>query len=336
MSISIIIPAYNAAKTIARCLNSVLAQEDMQNIKEVLVIDDGSKDDTAEIVKFYEKKNPIIRLIQKVNEGVSSARNTGIRHASGEYIIFCDSDDEMMPVMCKRLYETLLYTEADLGICGYKEKSLKHSQSRIPQGSEQIKKFLIQDCFDDLFYGFYLNQPWNKIFKRDRIVHLFDESLQNGEDIKFILDYLSDSPQCAIISEDLYVVHTENEDSLSRQRINALKSTCDVQLCLWSFITNNKINTSFERFSDYCISLLWAPAVDGIMRNQFNSKEAASQINLSYDYTVMLHKLNPSGLVNRLTRIVALSRKYKFLALEFSALVYMKRCMKSVKKRNFK
>ncbi len=328
MSISIIIPAYNAEKTIERCLNSVLAQEEIKNIKEVLVVDDGSKDNTVEIVKSFETRFSVVKLIQKVNGGVSSARNEGIRQATGEYIIFCDSDDEMKPQMCKRLYETLLHTDADLGICGYEEKSIIDVREIIPSSSENPRLEKIQNCFDELFYGFFLNQPWNKIFRRKRIGSFFDESLQNGEDIKFVLEYMVQNPNCMIIPEALYVVHTENDNSLSRQRINALKTTTEIQICLWSFINQMNIETSMEQFASYCISLLWAPAVDGILLGQFNSKEAAEQIKLSDQYIRMLHKFSPDGLINKLTRLVVLFRKKYILSWEYTLLVVSKRLIK--------
>lgn len=325
MSISIIIPAYNAGKTIGRCLNSVLSQEEIKYIKEVLVVDDGSKDNTAEIVKSFETRFPAVKLIQKVNGGVSSARNEGIRQSTGEYIIFCDSDDEMKPQMCKRLYEALLYTNADLGICGYEEKAITGVWEIIPSSSESPRLEKIQNCFDELFYGFFLNQPWNKIFRRKRIDSVFDESLQNGEDIKFVLEYMVQNPNCMIISEALYVVHTENDNSLSRQRINALKTTTEIQLCLWSFINQMSIETSMEQFASYCVSLLWAPAIDGILLGQFNSKEAAEQIKLSDQYIKMLHRLSPSGLINKLTRRIVLFRKKYMLSWEYVLLVLGKR-----------
>ncbi len=87
MSISIIIPAYNAEKTIERCLNSIRNQKDEEFIREVLIIDDGSTDSTGKIVEKFSKIDSRFQLIRKENGGVSSARNEGLRQATGEYII---------------------------------------------------------------------------------------------------------------------------------------------------------------------------------------------------------------------------------------------------------
>ncbi len=107
-NISVIIPMYNAEKTILACLNSVIAQT-YNGIVEIIVIDDGSTDKSAQIVQEYTYTNPTIsiNLIQQKNKGVSSARNSGMVIAKGNWIAFLDSDDEWLPVKIERQVETL-------------------------------------------------------------------------------------------------------------------------------------------------------------------------------------------------------------------------------------
>lgn len=93
--ISIIIPAYNAEATLGRCLDTILAQTYPDF--EALVVDDGSGDNAFEILKSYAEKDSRIKAIHKENGGVSSARNLALSKAKGEYIAFCDSDDEVKP-----------------------------------------------------------------------------------------------------------------------------------------------------------------------------------------------------------------------------------------------
>ena len=133
MLISIIITTYNAEKTIERCLESVRLQKKKEKIKEVLIIDDGSTDSTNEIVEKFVKKDSCFRLIMKENGGVSSARNEGIRQATGEYIIFCDSDDEIKPELCEELLSAIQNKKCDMAICGYTEIHRCDSISRIPK-----------------------------------------------------------------------------------------------------------------------------------------------------------------------------------------------------------
>ncbi len=91
IELSIIIPVYNGEKVISRCIDSILNQS--FKAYEIIVVDDGSKDNTAEIVKAYRKANDNVRLLQKSNGGAGSARNTGIKNARGEFIMFIDADD---------------------------------------------------------------------------------------------------------------------------------------------------------------------------------------------------------------------------------------------------
>ncbi|HAV4804452.1 TPA: glycosyltransferase, partial [Acinetobacter baumannii] len=91
MLISIIIPAYNASKTICKTLESLIKQN--RSDFEVLIIDDGSTDDTYEICRDYINQKENFKLIKQKNKGVSSARNLGLRNASGDYIVFMDADD---------------------------------------------------------------------------------------------------------------------------------------------------------------------------------------------------------------------------------------------------
>lgn len=94
--ISTIIPLYNAEKYIARCLDSILAQDMDAGKLEIIVVDDGSTDGGAAIVDRYATKHSDIRLIKQANGGVSSARNRGLKEASGDYVHFVDADDALI------------------------------------------------------------------------------------------------------------------------------------------------------------------------------------------------------------------------------------------------
>ena len=116
--ISIIIPAYNIENYIAKCLDSLLNQT-YKNL-EIIVVDDGSSDDTGKIVDEYAVKYENIKLIHKKNGGVSAARNTGIEVASGYYIGFVDGDDTVDEEMFEVLINNAIKYNADISHCGYK------------------------------------------------------------------------------------------------------------------------------------------------------------------------------------------------------------------------
>ncbi len=107
--ISVVIPLYNGEKTITRTLNSVKNQTALDAICEIIVVDDGSTDKSTEIVQKYHVKNPTlpIRLLQKANGGVSTARNAGMTAATGEWIALLDADDEWFPEKTERQIEQI-------------------------------------------------------------------------------------------------------------------------------------------------------------------------------------------------------------------------------------
>jgi len=113
--ISVIIPVYNSAKSLDSCLQSVLNQT--YNNIEIILIDDGSKDNSGEICDDYSKKYNYIKTHHVVNGGPSKARNMGINYAKGEYIIFIDSDDYIANNMLEILYNNMKNYEADISMC---------------------------------------------------------------------------------------------------------------------------------------------------------------------------------------------------------------------------
>jgi glycosyltransferase involved in cell wall biosynthesis len=115
--ISIIVPVFNLQSELPRCLDSVLAQS-YSNI-EIIVVDDGSSDGSADIMRRYAKKEPRIKPVFQENGGVTSARLHGVREASGQWIGFVDGDDEIEPDMYERLLKNAVTYQADISHCGY-------------------------------------------------------------------------------------------------------------------------------------------------------------------------------------------------------------------------
>lgn len=117
MKISIIIPVYNISKYISNCLNSIIKQS-WTNL-EIIVVDDGSTDDTAQVAESYACEDHRIKVFRKKNGGVTSARIAGIGEATGDYIGFVDGDDIIEPDMYERLVTNAITYQADISHCGY-------------------------------------------------------------------------------------------------------------------------------------------------------------------------------------------------------------------------
>lgn len=120
--ISIIIPVFNASKTIDLCLKSIISQT-YKNI-EIIIIDDGSTDNTESIINNYAKIDDRIKLIKQKNSGVSTARNNGVMNANGSYIMFVDCDDWLENNMVEKMYMSLIENEVDVVRCNYFDDKL--------------------------------------------------------------------------------------------------------------------------------------------------------------------------------------------------------------------
>ena len=113
--VSVIIPVYNTAPYLYRCLNSVINQR-LREL-EILVVNDGSTDNSLQILEEFAYKDARIKIINQKNQGLSVARNTGLECATGEYIAFLDSDDWFDPIMCYNMYRKALREKSDIVLC---------------------------------------------------------------------------------------------------------------------------------------------------------------------------------------------------------------------------
>lgn len=129
--ISIIVPVYNSASTLPNCIESLLTQTYPDF--EILLIDDGSKDTSSSLCDMYMSQDSRIRTFHKVNGGVSSARNLGIKQAKGEYITFCDADDSFEPDALSFFYNTISQYNPDIIRTGYKKNLLLENKKKLNQ-----------------------------------------------------------------------------------------------------------------------------------------------------------------------------------------------------------
>ena len=160
--ISIILPVYNAEKYIERALKSLINQS-YKNI-EILCIDDGSKDNSYNIIKEF--KDERIKLFRQENSGPAKARNVGLSNSKGEYIMFCDADDWYEPNMCELMLETLINQNVDFVICGCNIVDTYNTSIRSKEEFNYFKLKFNGYCNIGIYEFLMLNSMlWNKIFK---------------------------------------------------------------------------------------------------------------------------------------------------------------------------
>ena len=214
--ISVIIPVYNASDTLDRCLCSVMDQT--YDFFEVILVDDGSVDDSPAICDRYAEEDSRFRVIHKANGGVSSARNAGLQVAKGDFLMFLDADD----VLSHDALEIMSSKDCDLIMGGFRKVAAgKIDYVRVPkydkvyEGAMQLSVFLNDnigrsDCF-------MLNSSCFKLYRRS-LIHesglKFDESLKYGEDKMFVFNFLKYISSARTVDKVVYD-YIQVEDSLS-------------------------------------------------------------------------------------------------------------------------
>ncbi len=216
MKFSIIVPVYNAAAFVADTIENLLKQ----NVdKEIILVNDGSSDNSLDILRSYESRYECIHVIDKPNGGVASARNKGIDYATGDIVIFVDSDDFIDEKLLERSARILTDGEIDLVLFSFKY-SYVNSNLEVVHSYKETGKYDIKEFLDD-FYNIYkihiLHCIGTKIYKtaviRERDLK-FKEDISYCEDIGFCVRYLGGVKEIYYINEPLYDYRVINPNSL--------------------------------------------------------------------------------------------------------------------------
>lgn len=214
-AISIVMPVYKAEHYLNRSLNSILAQTFSD--WEAILVDDGSPDGSGIILDEYAKKDSRFRVIHKKNGGVSSARQTGIDNAIGEFIIHIDPDDWVEPNMLDGLYNKIIEDNADMVICDYFEEKRKRTRVSSQRPSALDTKSILLDLFSGQLHG----SCWNKLVRKDVITAnniSFPIELSLHEDLYFIVSLLLKDIKVSYLNKAFYhYVIDENVNSIAHK-----------------------------------------------------------------------------------------------------------------------
>ena len=217
--VSIILPVYNSEKTIENTISSVLAQ-DYDNF-ELIVINDGSKDNSDSICRRIACRDNRIVYYKKENSGVSNTRNFGIDKSSGDYITFIDSDDVMLPDFLSKMVGCVT-DSVNLVVCGY--YSILNNISKKFTYEKTIISDDMSFVIETLQSRFLFNQVWNKLYSSKIIKDYnirFDSSIDLGEDLKFNIDYLLYVDRIMILENPLYNYIISNNGLGFKYRFNS-------------------------------------------------------------------------------------------------------------------
>lgn len=201
--ITIIVPVYNAEKTLRQCIDSILSQ-DIKDF-ELILIDDGSKDCSPVICDEYAKTDARISVIHKSNAGVSAARNKGLDIAQGEWICFIDSDD----YVSAGFFHEVENCKQQLLVTGFRDEIEENvfenvkMTSAVYQNAEAVKDFIRTQVSSNMV----LRGPWGKFYRRELLDNQrFNTEMKLGEDTCFVFDYLAKCHSIEVNASSYYVI----------------------------------------------------------------------------------------------------------------------------------
>lgn len=217
--VTIVIPVYNVEKYIRKCIESLQSQT-YSNI-EMIVVNDGTKDNSLNIVKEMATFDNRIKIISQENQGLSMARNTGIQNANGEYICFVDSDDFVHKDYVKLLLENVIENDADIGVCDFwyidetgKTWSRKEKKKKVYSNIEAIKDILTNEQDTEVM-------TWNKLYKtslfRDNSIYFPKGKLHEDNFTTYKLYYYANK---IVLKPDKLYYYLQRKTSIMGKKFN--------------------------------------------------------------------------------------------------------------------
>lgn len=322
--ISVIVPVFNISKYLKRCIDSLLNQT-LNNI-EIILVDDGSNDNSGEICDYYYNKYPdSIKVLHTENCGLSAARNRGLEVSTGEYISFVDGDDWIEPEFFETLYELIKLEDYDLSVCG-----IKYDYN---EGADKLKKTKLHNTINQTeLFNLMINDinilgyVCNKLFKSELIDGLkFDEELFSSEDIDFCSKYAQKCKKIIYTSSELYhyrqrIGSMTGEFSYSFRKLSVLRTYERLIPIYESFCPQQK--NQIEKFIlKQCLNILGRMKISKYSDNDIKQM-LKKKINYYWDIVmynskipvfekinILITRIEP-GLMLKIKQIV-IKRKYQ-------------------------
>lgn len=312
--LSIIVPVYGVEKYIDKCLNSLVKQS-LKEI-EIIVVNDGTKDNSQKIIDKYVKKYPDkIKSYIKENGGQGSARNYGLKKATGEYIGYVDSDDFVEKDMYKKLYNKAKENNYDIVVCGNYNVSEDYQNKNIDTFINNYNTDL-----ENIFFG--KMAVWNKIYKRDILIKNkleFKEKVWY-EDLAFTLKAIMNSNTFAFIDEPLYDYLIREGSTMNNSNVQRNLEILDAFNDILSYIKHNKKEEYFSKIEFLAIDHIYISAIVRVLKAEADDKVKRETINKLIDY---INTNFPNYKNNKYINTLSKNRKiiYKLINIKMYGLI---------------
>lgn len=314
IKVSVIVPVYNVEKFIDKCLNSLVKQS-LKEI-EIIVVNDGTKDNSQKIIDKYVKKYPDkIKSYIKENGGQGSARNYGLKKTTGEYIGYVDSDDFVEKDMYKKLYNKAKENNYDIVVCGNYNVSEDYQNKNIDAFINNYNTDL-----ENIFFG--KMAVWNKIYKRDILIKNkleFKEKVWY-EDLAFTLKAIMNSNTFAFIDEPLYDYLIREGSTMNNSNVKRNLEILEAFDDILSYIKHNKKEEYFDKVEFLAIDHIYISAIVRILKANADNKIKKETVNELICY---MNKNFPNYKNNKYINTLSRNRKiiYKLINLKMYNLV---------------
>ena len=258
VTISILMPVYNSQEYLKNTVQGVINQSYKE--WELILVDDGSKDNSKNICIELQKFDNRIRFINKENTGVSDTRNIALDNAKGKYIAFIDSDDSVHKDYLKILLSSIEKSKGQLAVCGFKERKIStngqiEELSRVFYPKEVIAIEDMKDLIMDFGNSGLLNPLWNKLYNREIIEEnniRFKEEVETGEDFIFNLQYFRKINNICFSKGELYYYIRRNNNSITYQYIdNMYEKGLEIHNLLEDFLKDMNFYNSKNKYILY-------------------------------------------------------------------------------------
>lgn len=249
--VSVVIPVYNIEAHLGQCLDSVIGQS-LREI-EIICVDDGSTDGSPPILAEYATRDSRLKVVTQANAGPGVARNTGMARATGEYLIFLDSDDWFEPDFLEKMVTQAQKTNADVTICRADE--FDNATGKTLDGSWMLKtQYLPGESFapeeiKEHIFQFTYGMPWDKLYRRAMVEEsgLQYPPLRNSEDLAFVLPSLLAAKRIAVVDHVLLHHRVNRSASVSNTRSGQPDAPYDAFGIVKSYLEDRGLMEIYQR-----------------------------------------------------------------------------------------
>lgn len=240
--ISIIIPVYNTEKYLKKCLQSVLKQRFNQDDYEVIIVNDGSKDNSISIINEFLNKFRNCKLINRENRGLLFSRMEAVKKSEGKYILFLDSDDYLPEDTLKKYSNEIESKEYDIIRGNYYTLDINNKKSEVRRYNEELEIRDLKKMYEGILKSDNFNSVWGQVIKKDIITNsMIDTTIAMGEDVEINQNSYLNAKSLKLINDYVYC-YRQNPNSLTNSiSIDRLrKNIIDIEKVYSKIIENVK------------------------------------------------------------------------------------------------